>query len=227
MGLRYANESDYPIVSLRIRFTQRDDVTDEQRAVFDSMYAEDSSHIPPISADELYVDALNQHFSAPGEEVDPWACELSYSLTSLTMAQFELMRPDMALIRFIGEDGGIYSESYDFLNDSYELQDGNTERTISSEDWPTGELPEMMPQMNAAAITVERDEADSFEVLAYGATEDDFLAYVEQCKSEGFNNVVDSNSMNYMLQNDEGYSIEVTYYKRYDYFYSVIVPPEA
>lgn len=226
VGFSYTNNSDYPIVSFDIKFTQRADVTDEQRSVFDSMYADDSAYIPPVDASELYADAENQHYAAPGDEVDPWTCELSYSLTSLSMEQYELMEPNIAHIRYIGDDGNIYSEYYDFLNDRYELDKGETEETVASDTWPESDLAKMMPKMDAAAITVENDDDESFKVLAYGVTEDDFTSYVDQCKEAGFDQVDDENSMSCTLRNADGYSIDITYYQAYDYFYSELTPPE-
>lgn len=227
VGSSYVNNSDYPIVSIGIEFTQLEDVTDEQRSVFDGMYAEDSDYIPPVDADELYIDAENQHYTAPGDEVDPWTCELSYSLNALTMEQYELMEPNMAHIRYVGSDGNIYSEYHDFLNDTYELDEGETEETIESDTCPTSDLAGMMPQMEAAAIAVEHDDEESFEVLAYGVTEDDFNSYIEQCREAGFDTVEDESSMDCTLRNADGYAIDITYYRAYDYFYSEILPPEV
>lgn len=227
VGFSYINNSDYPIVSVSIEFTQRADVTDEQRAVFDGMYAEDSDYIPPVEADELYVSAENEHYVAPGEEADPWVCALSYSVTDLTMEQYELMEPNMALIRYIGDDGNIYHEYYDFINDAYELDEDDTEETITSDTWPTSDLAQLMPQMEAAAITIESDEEESFEVRAYGVTEDDFEEYIQQCKDAGFDTVEDESGMSSTLRNADGYVVDITYYRLYDYYYSEVTPPEV
>ena len=141
--------------------------------------------------------------------------------------QYELMEPNMAHIRYVGSDGNIYSEYHDFLNDTYELDEGETEETIESDTWPTSDLAGMMPQMEAAAIAVEHDDEESFEVLAYGVTEDDFNSYIEQCREAGFDTVEDESSMDCTLRNADGYAIDITYYRAYDYFYSEILPPEV
>lgn len=227
VGFSYVNNSKYAMVSFGIRFTQRDDVTDEQRSVFDSMYAADSDYIPPVEADELYVEAVNEHYAEPGEEVDPWRCDLSYSLTNLTMEQFELMRPDIAVIRYIGSDGNIYAEQYDFINDAYSLNKERTGEPVTPDTWPTSDLAQMMPVVESAAVVVQNDDEESFEVRAYGASEDDFTSYIDVCKESGFDTVVDENSMSCELSNADGYVVDITYYRAYDYFYSEVCSPEA
>lgn len=223
----YVNNSDYSVVSVMIEFAQRDDVIDEQRSVFDEMYAEDSPYVPPVEASELYIAAENQHYVEPGGEAESWRCDLSYSLTPPTMEQYELMEPDVAHIRYIGADGNIYSEYYDFTNDTYRLDEDDTEEVITFDTWPTNELAQLMPQMEAAAITIENNTDESFRVLAYGITEEDFASYVDQCKKTGFNIVDDENSIHYVLRDADGYVVDITYYALYDYYYAEITSPEA
>lgn len=227
VGFSYINGSGYALVGLEIDFVQSEDVTDEQRSVFADMYAEGSGYVPPVDASELYVTADNQHFAEPGDEVEPWACELSYSLTDLTMEQFALMEPSMAHIRFIGEDGDIHTEHYDFVNDTYQLDTGQVEESITSESWPESELAQMMPQMESAAIVVQNDDASSFEVRVYGASADDLSAYAGRCKEAGFDEVVSEIGQNSSLRNAEGYSLEISYYPLYDYYYAKVMPPTA
>lgn len=132
VALSYTNNSSFTIMQFRIEFVQREDVTDEERAVFDEVYA-DSDWAPDVEASELYLVGDNQHFVESGQEADPAPCTLAYATDAPTMEQYGLMEPSVASIVYLGGDGKVYCEYYDFLNDSYSLDSNEYEQVLSKE----------------------------------------------------------------------------------------------
>ncbi|WP_455138607.1 DUF6591 domain-containing protein [Thermophilibacter sp.] len=215
LSLSYTNNSTFPIIYFEIEFDQREDVTDEQRSAFDEVYS-DPDYTPSAEPDEIYIVGRNEHYVEPGESADPVPCGLAYAITSPTLEQYDLMEPSIAHIRYVGNDGKVYREYYDFLNDKYSLDSNGTEETISSEAWPDSELAQMLPSFDAPAVLVDSDETDTFSFHAYGATADEFAAYVDACKEKGFTTVDYESGTSYDATNDSGYELSVAYYSSSD-----------
>ena len=110
--LSYENNSPFTILFFGVEFAQRDDVTDEQRSVFDEAYA-DSDYDPGIEPEEMYIVGQGQDYVEPGEASDPISCGLSMALTLPTSDQLDLMEPSIATIRYFDGDGHIYTEYYE------------------------------------------------------------------------------------------------------------------
>lgn len=224
VALSYTNNSSFTIMGLRIEFTQREDVTEEDRAVFDEAYA-DPDTAPIVDASELYVSGTNEHFVEPGEAVDPAACSLAYAVTSLNMDQFNLMEPSIAEIRYLGGDGKTYLEYYDFLNGTYSLDESATEDLLTA--WPDSELAQMAPTTEAPAIIVDEDDEESFMFHAYGVSRDAFAPYVEKCQDAGFSTVDYDGDTWYVATDDNGYEIDVSYYESNDSLCVEVSAPDA
>lgn len=222
VSLSYTNNSAYTIVYLGIEFTQREDVTDEQRSVFDEVYS-NPDYEPAAERDELYAVGSNEHYVAPGASADPQSCSLAYAITALTMDQLELMEPNIAQINFVGEDGEIYTEYYDFLNDEYSLDEWGYEVV---DEWPDAELAQMIPSIEATTVEIRENEEDVFKCREYGATQEDYDSYVDLCKDKGFDIVDTEYDSWYVATNEEGYEIDVNYYESSDSLYVEITAPE-
>lgn len=224
VALSYTNNSSFTIMGLRIEFTQREGVTAEDRAVFDEAYA-DPDTAPIVDASELYASGTNEHFVEPGEAAGPATCSLAYAVTSLTMDQFNLMEPSIAEIRYLGGDGKTYLEYYDFLNETYSLDESATEDLLTA--WPDSELAQMVPTTEAPAIIVDEDDEESFMFHAYGVSRDAFAPYVEQCQDAGFSTVDYDGDTWYVATDDNGYEINVSYYESNDSLCVEVSAPDA
>lgn len=224
VALSYTNNSPFTIMNLRIEFTQREDVTDEERSVFDEAYA-DPETAPSVEPSELYVAGTNEHFVEPGESADPVSCSLAYAVTPLNMEQFDLMEPSVAEIRYLGGDGKTYLEYYDFLNEAYSLNDSATEDVVT--EWPDSELAQMAPTVEAPAIIVDYDDDDEFMFHAYGLDQNSFDPYVEQCQEAGFDVVDYDGDTWYVAADDSGYEVDVSYYDSNDSLCVEVSAPDA
>lgn len=218
LAMSYANNSSFTILELRIEFTQCEDVTDEDRAAFDEAYA-DPDWSPDVEPSELYIVGDNQHFVEPGEEAGPIACSLAYAFTDPTLSQYELMEPSMAEIVYLGGDGKLYCEYYDFLNDAYSQSSSNG---VDAVEWSESDISKLVPEIDAPVVNVSDDEEDRFVFNAYGLTLDDFAPYVEECKELGFTGDPSEDEDWYTATNEDGYEIWLNYYAETDSIYGRI-----
>ena len=215
LAMSYANNSSFTILELRIEFNQREDVTGEDLAAFDEAYA-DPDWSPSVEATELYIVGDNQHFVEPGEEAGPIACSLAYAFTGPTLEQYELMEPNVAGIVYLGRDGKLYCEYYDFLNDSYSQSSSSG---VDAVEWSESDISELVPEIDAPVVNVGSDDEDRFVFNAYGLTLDDFAPYVEKCKELGFTEDPSEEEDWYTATNEDGYEIWLNYYAETDSIY--------
>lgn len=215
LALSYTNNSSFTILELRIEFYQREDVTDEDRSAFDEAYA-DSDWSPDVDASELYIVGDNQHFVTQGESAEPIACSLGYALTDPTIDQYALMEPNTAAIVYLGGDGKIYCEYYDFLNDEYSLDSSGG---VDAVEWSESDISKLVPEIDAPVVNVGNDDEDRFVFNAHGLTLDDFAPYVEECKELGFTGDPSEDEDWYTATNEDGYEIWLNYYAESDSIY--------
>ncbi len=215
LAMSYANNSSFTILELRIEFNQREDVTDEDLAAFDEAYA-DPDWSPSVEATELYIIGDNQHYVEPGEEAGPIACSLAYAFTGPTLEQYKLMEPNMAGIVYLGGDGKLYCEYYDFLNDSYSQSSSSGADAV---EWSESDISKLVPEIDAPVVNVSSDDEDRFVFNAYGLTLDDFAPYVEKCKELGFTEDPGEDEDWYTATNEDGYEIWLNFYAETDSIY--------
>ena len=223
LALSYTNNSPFTIIRFRVEYVQREDVTDEERSAFDEAYA-NPDWLPTEEADKLYISGDNHHFVEPGQTADAVSCSLAYAFTAPTVDQLALMEPSIATIQYVGGDGNIYVEHYDFINDDYELNDSATEAVASA--WPDAELAQMVPGLEAPVLVVAQDEEDWFECRGYGVGEDAFSSYVDECREFGFDTVDYDGDTWFVASNKDGYEVDVTYYGDSDSLDVEVTAPE-
>ena len=125
-ALNYTNNSDYPIIDFKIKFTQKPDLTEEESAVLNDVkekYEYEDNEIR-----DIYVAGESKKYTEPGQKVSDIPCEIDdwYELDDISI--LDIMRPDMATIEYIDTDGKGYTMYYDFLNESYgKSSDGGQE----------------------------------------------------------------------------------------------------
>lgn len=223
LSLSYTNNSPFTILEFDIEFTQREDVTDEQRSVFDEIYA-DPDWAPDETPEELYITSYNYHYVPAGQKADPIPCSIQ-GITSPTMDQYDLMEPSIARIKYVGGDGKVYTEFYDFLNDSYSLEEGYTEDVIT--EWPDNELAKLIPEIEAPTVLKAYESDGYYSIEAFGLELDSFDAYVSTCKDAGFNVIDYESETTYRAQNEDGYEIDVSYNEYSDSVHISIDAPES
>lgn len=77
--------------------------------------------------------------------------------------------------------------------------------------WPQSGLSQMIPGMNGPG-EIYRDGSDTFSAEIYNVSKSDYAAYVEQCKSNGFDVDAVKDSDSFYAYNVEGYKLSLDYY---------------
>lgn len=204
----YTNSSDYQLLGVDMEFTQREDVTDDQRAVFDELYEEDDMWEDFNGGrDEVYISASNTKLVEKGESVDV-ACFFNHTgMRVTTMEQYDLMEPSLISIAYV-VDGNINVEYYDFLNDDYSL---DSQSGAVADSWEDGGITKDVPKPESQVISETYRSEDAYNADVYGYTRDDFDAYVGACVEAGFTEEPDEGMSSYSACDPEGRELDLFY----------------
>ena len=200
----YTNNTDYEIVDFDLEFKVKDEVTDEQLEANSEIKEKAADMEHPIN--ETTMEAITHKVVPAGESVSGCACTLDGTIEYYSdFDSYELFEPDMMTV-VVASGDKLYAAYYDFAS-------GNTtmdEDVADAYTWASGELGNAVPQPDVPYLTTN-DYDDSFYAYAYGVSKDMFKAYVEQCKSKGFDQNVDEDDDSFSADNGEGISIDVDY----------------
>lgn len=205
----YTNNSDYTIITFEIQFTQRADVTDEQRtAAFKEVQAETEWTYEELK--DIAVIANDDDVVKPGENSTGGSCYLQSSIFYASIEQYELTEPDTATIK-LTDGSKTYELSYNFsTKKTIDISNGG-EDTYSLSD---SELAQLVPQpeYDIVEISLDSDSVFSFDIL--NAEKEDFEEYKKACiEKGGFDTVkIDDDTM-YEATNSEGYEVDIIWYK--------------
>lgn len=210
--LRFTNNTAYTIAGMEIAFTQKADVTDEQKTEFLDDLKEKfdfftEEEIAELEQREISMHAQSDRIVKPeqsAENINLYYYSGFYYMRDI--AHYEFVEPDIATIRYI-KDGMIYTVYYDFRSDKY-TQD--TEAT-AAQQWSTTALGDKIPRLEAEVIEASLDDEAYFSFTGYGISPDEFNAYVEACKEMGY--TVNATSLDYFYHagDEEGYTIDLAY----------------
>lgn len=203
----YTNNSPYTILDLEIRFEQRENLSAEDLAAFDELKAERDWSDEDVA--RIHIEGANHKCAFPGDTVSGYPCNINGTGTWVqSMAQYELMEPDMATICLIGDDGKGYVEYYDFKSRIYgESSQGG----IDLHQWSDSELAQLLPKVESVAVQVDRDDEEIFYFTAYGSSVESFTEYVEEVKKKGFTAVDYEGPDTYRATNGDGVQAAITF----------------
>lgn len=85
------------------------------------------------------------------------------------------------------------------------------EEKSSEYRWPNSELAGMIPQPDSPYGRISSESKNSFSIDIYKISEQQFEDYVDECKAYGFSVDYDKISGYYSADNEEGYSLMITY----------------
>ncbi|MBR2975054.1 MAG: hypothetical protein IKC47_04865, partial [Clostridia bacterium] len=78
--------------------------------------------------------------------------------------------------------------------------------------WPDGRLASMIPQIEGAKGEVSYQDIDNLDIQLEDISESQYLNYIEECKSSGFNIEINDKGSSFSAFNKDGYKIEITYF---------------
>ena len=158
---------------------------------------------------EIYILGYNRKVAEPNETVSDSPCCIDGTFTyAESAAQLEIMEPDMGTIAFEGKDKKGYTIYYDFKSKTYSEA---TQNGIDLHQWSDSEFAKQLPKMEAAAVTVNRDDEKEFYFLAFGISKNNYTDYVNTVKQNGFDNVEYEKDRQFKAQNAVGTVVTCTY----------------
>ncbi len=206
--MTYTNNSDFDIITVDIEWSQKEDMTDEQRS---TVFAEfmDSDFYTEDDFKEFVISAYKDQLVAPGETSMEAAVYLNRTGYNLENSDdFALFEPSIMKVAYLGGDGKAYLEYIDYkTGKTKDASKGG--KDVSK--WSDSDLAKRLPEIEAPVRIVTTDDEDSFWFETLGVTLDDFNAYVEKLKEKGFNQVDYEDDDEFRAHDKDGYEATVSF----------------
>lgn len=209
--MSYTNNSPYVIASFEISFTEKESMTEEEKNNFYSNIQENfelsNEDMDTLKKQKISIHTECEMMTEPGQSVSNVYCYYYQGYYYLKDIQhFQFVEPDIATIRYLNNNQ-IITTYYDFHSKKY-----SKESSIEiAYQWPNSDFVNQFPKLETKILEPGLENEDSFTFDAYGITLDQFNAYVDTCKSQGFTNDLAQHEGFYSAQNDQGYSIYLSY----------------
>lgn len=225
--LNYNNNTQYTITSLKIRFKERADITEEEKTSF---YADIQNKLKATDSDmddlknkPIAIRAETERIVEPHESVSNVNCYYYDGAFYLKdISHYKLVEPDIATIKYIDSDK-IITMYYDYGTKKYSSE---TE-TETAYVWSQTDLGTKIPKPDVKVVESGRDDERIYMFDAYGLTLEQFDAYVERCKEQGYTVSPSSFEGFYSADNSDGYNVYLHYDdKKYSMSGTVKAPEE-
>ncbi len=220
VAFSYVNNSPYSILEIEMEFTQREDLTDEEKNVLNE-YVAGNDDFDESDIDDLYLSATLTGVVEPGEESKDTTMDIDGrpSCYISDMSLYDIMEPDMMSICFITDNDTLYETYYDFKNDAY---GESSEGEIPAHEWAEGDLGSLIPIPDAPVVVLEYETDSYFDFDAFGVTGEDFSAYVEECKNAGFTEISFDEDDWFEADNEAGDNVDLDYYDQEGMIYGTV-----
>lgn len=204
----YTNNSDFDIIAVDVEFSQKEDVTDEQRATVFAEFMEDEFYKDDDFA-EYTIDAAKEQLVERGETSSEAAIYLNNTGRMFEDASYyELFEPSMIQVMYLGGDGKIYLEYIDFLTGkTKDASQGGKDAQM----WSDSDLGKRMPKLEAPVRIVTTDDEEDLWFEAMGLTIDDYNAYVDQLKEAGYDQIDYEDDDEFRAHDKDGYEASATF----------------
>ena len=205
------NNSPYTIMELNITFTEKKDVSEEEKEAFYQEIKEDiglsDEDIEQIKDRPLEMYAQTDKIVDSNESLNNQHAYYYEGYVYLKNPRlYEMVEPDIATIKFVCEDK-IYVEYYDFHSKKYSFKDTKEDAFY----WTDSTLGDKIPKPEVQIVQEIGDYEGSFSFEAYGVTKEDFNKYVEECKESGYTAEAEDLGDYYSAKDSEGYSLSVNF----------------
>lgn len=206
--MTFVNNSDFDVITVDVEFSQKADVTDEQRAAVFAEYLEDDFY-----ADEDFTDyvisSYKEQLVASGEtSLEAQVCLNHSGRTLSNIEYFDLFEPSMMKVAYLGGDGKVYLEYIDFkTGKTKDASKGGKDAVM----WSDSDLAKRMPKIDAPLCIVTSDDEDDFWFETLGMTVEDFDGYVEKLKSMGYDQIDWEDDDEFRAHDKDGYEASATF----------------
>lgn len=217
----YTNNTEYEVVDFDLQFKVKEGVTNEQLEASSELKEKASDMEHDIG--EITISGITHKCVAPGESVENCACNLDGTIQYYTdFDSYELFEPDM-LTAVVASDGKVYAAYYDFAS-------GKTTVGDEAEDaytWSNSALSKILPKPDVRYLMISNDDEDYLSAEAFDVSEETYKAYVEACKSNGFDQEVDEYDDMFDAKNADGVEVDLSYVNSDDQMYITVSKEET
>ena len=217
----YTNNTEYEVVDFDLQFKVKEGVTNEQLEASSELKEKASDMEHDIG--EITISGITHKCVAPGESVENCACNLDGTIQYYTdFDSYELFEPDM-LTAVVASDGKVYAAYYDFAS-------GKTTVGDEAEDaytWSNSALAKTLPKPDVRYLMISNDDEDYLSAEAFDVSEETYKAYVEACKSNGFDQEVDEYDDMFDAKNADGVEVDISYVNSDDQMYITVSKEET
>lgn len=205
----YTNNTDYDIISLKLDFVVRDDVSESDLNANSKIV--DKSNKRNHTVSEFTINVIDDEYTEKGESSENVSISLDGTIETLTdMSVAELMQADMMTIAFLSGDK-VYVAYYDYKNEEMTYE----KDSMKAVAWSETDLAKTISKPDSPVIVVTADSDDRFSARACNYTKDEFENYVSDCKEKGYDIDVEekdrTSGSSFEAQNKDGVELEVTY----------------
>lgn len=211
--LNYTNKSKFLINDFEITFKQKNSVTNEQKETFFSDVKKEFSFsdddMKQLEGTDISMHAESNKLVDSGEMAKNINCYYYQGYSYVTnINHYNLVEPDIATIKYVGDDQKIYTVYYDFSSKKYSEEEDAEDAYY----WTTTELGNKIPKPDVKIVKKYiSDDEDSFGVEAFGVTSDYFNSYADKCKELGFTEDVSEYDTLYSAKDKDGYDLSISY----------------
>lgn len=217
LGFTYTNSSEYCIANLSLDFSVKDGATlDDIKPAFigassDNVYlAKGIEQVTEDNFKNLSIDAEVSIATYPGETSEQDLMSIGYDYLT-NENQLEFFTPNLLTIKYV-KDNKMYTETYDYLFDTYSLEDEVEEIN----EWPENEFTQILPYPESLLIESAKVSNGKFKVETIGTSMEIYEDYIEACKDAGFNKNIEESEYTTSFKatnSDNSYSIDTYIYK--------------
>lgn len=205
----YTNNTDYDIISLKLDFVVRDDVSESDLNANSKIV--DKSNKQNHTVSEFTINVIDDEYTEKGESSENVSISLDGTIETLTdISVAELMQADMMTIAFLSGDK-VYVAYYDYKNEEMTYEKDSTKAVA----WSETDLAKTISKPDSPVIVVTADSDDRFSARACNYTKDEFENYVSDCKEKGYDIDVEekdrTSGSSFEAKNKDGVELEVTY----------------
>lgn len=219
LAFSYTNNSEYCIVDLSLDYSVIPGTTlEELKPAYANAYSDSASlakDIEEVTEDDvknLKIAAEVYVATNPSETSQQDLMTIGYDYLT-NDSQLEFFTPNMLTIKYI-IDNKLYTETYDYLLDSYSL-DSNIKDV---NEWPDNEFTQLLPSPDSLIIESANVNGDKLMVETIGTSIETYDEYVLACKEAGFDKDIDQTkySNRFEANNSDGtYNIVTSLYEEH------------
>ena len=217
VSFEYTNNSDYTISEMKIKFKEKESITEEQKEKYiadlkktfgiDESDDEDRKGLEELKAKKIEMTAELEKIVKSGETATGGKVTYYDGYYHVNdIGHYDLVEPDIATIVFV-KDGSVYTEYYDFFSKKYSLDSD----VKLAQYWSSGTFGEEIPKPQADIVECELDIETGFSFTVFGWTAENFNSYVESCKGMGYTLNSSQSAEFYSADNEKGYNVCLYY----------------